>query len=81
MNEPVTPLDIERISGDQVPKPSPSNAVGEWRRYGAFIKAPKLPATYNAGSSVPAIFRLLGLDLALMLVFVGGIGLASALGF
>ncbi|NQX93962.1 MAG: CPBP family intramembrane metalloprotease, partial [Erythrobacter sp.] len=45
------------------------------------IKAPKLPATYNAGSSVPAIFRLLGLDLALMLVFVGGLGLATALGF
>ena len=81
MNEPVTPLDIERISGDQVPKPSPSNAVAEWRRYGAFIKAPKLPGAYNAGSSVPAIFRLLSLDLALMLVFVGGIGLASALGF
>mgnify|MGYP001800079354 FL=1 len=78
---PRTSDEIERVFGDQEPVPSPASARAEWSRYLAFLKQPRLVALDSEGQSWRAVFRMLGLDLAIMLVFIGTISAAAAMGF
>ncbi|MFZ9395345.1 MAG: type II CAAX prenyl endopeptidase Rce1 family protein [Erythrobacter sp.] len=62
--------------------PAPSNARAEWKNYLAFVKRPALPER-AAAPGVPglmALQRMLGLDLAFMMVLISLAGLAVAVG-
>lgn len=78
---PQTRDEIEEVFGDRVPLPSPASAREEWARYTAFLKRPQLVALDREGSGARAVLRMLGLDLAIMLVLIGGISVAAAAGF
>jgi membrane protease YdiL (CAAX protease family) len=54
----------------------------EWRRFFAFLRRPTLPdhAHLSFGGSARALAPLLALDLLLMAVVLGSIGLAAAMG-
>lgn len=55
----------------------------EWRRFFAFLRSPTLPdrAETGVGGTLRMLAPLYALDIALMVLVIGGIGLASALGF
>ena len=78
---PETHREIEEVLGDQIPAPSPSSAREEWRRYAAFLKRPSLVPMDQSDNGVRAVLRMLGLDLMIMLVLIGGISAAAAAGF
>ena len=78
---PETHREIEEVFGDQIPAPSPSSAREEWRRYAAFRKRPSLVPMDQSDNGVRAVLRMLGLDLMIMLVLLGVIGAAIAVGF
>ena len=78
---PETRSEIEEVFGDRLPAPSPASAREEWRRYAAFLKRPSLVPLDRASNGVSAVLRMLGLDLMIMLVLIGGISAAAAAGF
>ena len=55
----------------------------EWARYKTFLKRPKVTgdALPPSASGLAAVFRMLGLDLIVMIVLLGLVGLAIASGF
>lgn len=57
--------------------------VGEWRRFGAFLRSPSAPprADIALGGTVAVLPKLFALDMLLMVAVLGAIGIATALGF
>lgn len=55
----------------------------QWRHFGAFLQRPRLPdpARDAPGAGLPRIGALAGLDLLLMVVLLGALGVASTLGW
>ncbi|MEM6858909.1 MAG: CPBP family glutamic-type intramembrane protease [Pseudomonadota bacterium] len=79
---PLTPTEIERTFGDLAPVPPPATMLGEWGRFGGFLKRPYLPdARGRELGKLRAVGRMLALDMIVMVVLLTLIGAASAFGF
>ncbi len=78
---PQTDREIDEVFGEAAPLAPPQDAREEWRRYGAFLKRPRLVPLDRGDNGARAVLRMLGLDLMVMLVLIGAIGAASAAGF
>ena len=62
--------------------PAPANVVGEWTRFGTWMRSPALPdMSRDHGSAALATTRILLLDLAIMMVLIAALAAASAAGF
>ena len=79
---PLTPAEIDRAILDLEATPSPATLLGEWSRFGGFLKRPHLPdARGREPGKLRAVGRMLALDMMVMVALLSLIGLASVLGF
>ena len=79
---PLTPPEIDRTFGDLEAVPPRPTLLGEWGRFGGFLKRPHLPdARGQEPGKLRAVGRMLALDMIVMAVLLTLIGVASAFGF
>lgn len=86
ISAPKSPAEIDAVFGDGTTKDpalAPSQtAREEWRRFARYVKRPVLPdAMARRSDAVSGTLRMLGLDLAIMTVFIGTLMLIVAAGF
>ncbi|MEM6495026.1 MAG: CPBP family glutamic-type intramembrane protease [Pseudomonadota bacterium] len=86
---PASGSEIERTFGDGVPMAAPPSgiveaplgALAEWRRFGAFLKRPVLPAhPGRSPGKLKGTLRMLWLDLPIMGVLIAMLSLMAELG-
>ncbi|KEO89791.1 hypothetical protein EH31_11605 [Erythrobacter longus] len=79
-SEPISPSEIEATFGgaerDLALFAPASSIIGEWRRFGAFLKRPSLDVGVQNEGAPTVLARIFALDMAAMFVLIG---LASAL--
>lgn len=80
ISEPINSAEIEATFGDGERNPAlrapASSIIGEWKRFGAFLKRPTLDVGAQNEGAPTVLARIFALDMAAMFVLIG---LASAL--
>ena len=81
---PQNTAEIEAVFGNAPPDaqaavPAPT-MVGEWRRFGAFLKRPTPDDSGRAARPFEVLLRIYALDMAIMLVLISCAAIAIALG-
>ena len=70
------------MTGETTSLALPNSARDEWRHWARFIRRPHLPEHHAPFTrSVIGMLRMLSIDLMVMTVLIGAIGIATALGF
>lgn len=74
VNSPKSPAEIEAVFGDEPLEPShnapAATLVGEWRRFGAFLKRPTLDVAEQDGAPFRVLARIYVLDFLAMCILV-----------
>ncbi|MEO0591649.1 MAG: CPBP family glutamic-type intramembrane protease [Pseudomonadota bacterium] len=79
---PLTPTEIERAFGELDAMRPPATLLGEWGRFGGFLRRPHMPDVRGREpGKARAVGRMLALDMVVMVALLTLFGLASALGF
>ncbi|MGB3471653.1 MAG: CPBP family glutamic-type intramembrane protease [Erythrobacter sp.] len=61
---------------------APANIRSEWTRFASFLARPHLPDdAVQSHGAIGATLRMLALDLPIMVLLIGGLGVAASMGF
>jgi len=61
---------------------APANIRSEWTRFASFLARPRLPdGPIQSNGAIGSTMRMLALDLPIMVLLIGGLGVAASMGF